>query len=328
MTTLELIAYYANLLIYQYLGQPKAYATIQAAVNGFVQPQISTQQISFSDVGVSGNYVLSYDGNLTSSLAYNASDSDIEAALQAISGLGSVSVSGLLVTFTGVNPPAFLLGVESNTVENSLGQLVSLQITETDLVLPLAVQDAFNLTIAPFASGVQLDVLGKYAGVTRSGVGLSGPITLDDNDFMTLIKFAIVQNSATSDLATIVSSLFMFFGNDIQVFDFKNMHMSYLINSAVGSADLVQLLVSENLLPAPMTVQVSVLYIPIDENFFGFVTYTNPVAMNNSPFNDYTDYQMDFPWLDYSDSFTVLNTLGTESGDIIVQENGDLIYLG
>lgn len=40
MTTQELIDYYANLLILQYIGQPRAYATIQALVEPTIMDQL------------------------------------------------------------------------------------------------------------------------------------------------------------------------------------------------------------------------------------------------------------------------------------------------
>lgn len=327
MTTSDTVAYYANLLIKQYLGKPKAYSTILGTASPLLIPQTSTQQISYSRTPTSGSYTLSYDGSSSSSIAFGASDSDVQTALRTITALASVTVSGLLVTFVNVAPPAELLLVESNSLEAS-GIGVTVTITETDVTLPIAVQDGFNLTGNNVATGVQLDALGLYAGVSRSGVGVSGPVTLGDSDFLVLIQFATVINSAQSDLNTIVTSLFNFFGDNILVFDYQNMHMSYLINSVIGSQDLIQLLISENLLPVPMAVQVSVIYAPIITTFFGFVTYQIPTATNNSPFNTYADYQTDWPWLDYSDGFAVITILTTESGNNLTQENGGLIYLG
>lgn len=162
--------------------------------------------------------------------------------------------------------------------------------------LPVAVQDAFNIDTAV---GVQLDVLGKYAGVIRSG----GGITLSDADFRKLIKLAIVTNSSGSDLATIQRLLNMFFENEIFVFDHLNMRMSYYLNTSVGSQDLANLFISEGLLPRPMGVQMAVAYAPATDTFFGFRTYTTP-AIRSSPFNTYTSYSMSSPWLSYADALT------------------------
>lgn len=206
-TTQDLINYYADLLILQYKGQPKAYATIQAIVAGPIADQ-----------------------------------------------------------------------------------------------LPIAVQDAFDLDTAV---GVQLDVLGKYAGVVRTGYAAGQPITLVDIDFRTLIKIAIIQNSAGSSLADIQNLIFQYFPGTMQVIDYKNMRMSYLISSSIGSQDLVQMFLAQGLLPAPMAVAIAtVIYAPIINTFFGFRTYQLP-AVNASPFNTYTDYQTNRPWLSYQNAIII-----------------------
>lgn len=169
--------------------------------------------------------------------------------------------------------------------------------------LPVSVQDAFNLIEGTtIAVGDQLDILGKYAGVTRSGQGFFAPITLDDADFISLIRIAIVQNSSGSSLATIQQNLFDFFAGGMLVFDYKDMSMTYYISSTVGSIDLVQLFVTEGLLPRPMAVFVNIIiYAPVIDKFFSFRTYDLPVT-NGEPFNDYADYQEDWPWLSYADA--------------------------
>jgi hypothetical protein len=175
MTTQELINYYANLLILQYIGKSKAYATIQAVVTPVVMGQ-----------------------------------------------------------------------------------------------LPLAVQNAFNMDGT--AVGVQLDTLGKYAGVTRNGYSVSGqPISLSDADFFTFIKLAVLTNSEGSDLNTIQNLLHTFFPGELFVFDHKEMRMSYLISSTVGSQNLIQLFITEGLLPKPMGVELAAPIYSSNLKFFGMV---------------------------------------------------------
>ncbi len=208
MTTQQLINYYANLLILQYIGKPNAYATVQTLVTPVIMDQ-----------------------------------------------------------------------------------------------LPIAVQNAFNMDGT--AQGVQLDVLGKYVGVTRTGYDFNGPITLNDTDFMVLIRLAIAQNNAGSSLATIQNFLATFFLGAILVFDYKTMRLSYLLNSGIGSQELAELIVKQNLLPKPMGVQLSsVVYGPVLNTFFGFRTYTL-AAMNSSPFNTYGSYSMSAPWLNKSNLLTL-----------------------
>jgi len=237
MTTQELINYYADLLIIQYIGKSKAYATIQA----LVEPLLMTQ-----------------------------------ASL-------------------------------------------------SDPILPLAVQQAFNIN-APAAIGVQLDILGKYLGVVRSGYGVNGFISLSDADFLVMIKFAAAKNYSGSSLYDIQKMLDDFFSGKILVTDYKNMHMSYLVNSSLGSQDLIQLIINNGLLPKPMGVQLSVTtYAPIIDKFFGFRTYEQ-AAVNSSPFNSYADFHTTYLWLSYQNGIGPLIQLEAENGDIIIQENGDLIY--
>ncbi len=163
--------------------------------------------------------------------------------------------------------------------------------------LPQAVQYAFQIGSA---TGVQLDVIGKYVGVSRNGNGFFGPITLNDADFTALIKMGILTNNADASLATIQRLLATYFPGQLQVFDKLSMTLSYYIDSSTGSQQLVQLLVTEKLLPKPMGVAISsIIYAPGSFKFFGFQTYTLP-PRNSSPFNTYTDYEMNRPWLNYS----------------------------
>lgn len=205
MTDAELIKYYADLLIIQYRGKPKAYANVQA----WVDPAIMNQ-------------------------------------------------------------------------------------------LPVAVQDAFTLGTA---EGVQLDVIGKYAGVTRYGRGLDGhAITLNDADFTKFILLAIIENSSGSSLDEIQNLLQVYFAGEIFVFDYQDMRMSYFLNASVISDDLAQVFVTSGRLPKPTAVQLgSTIFSPNIDHFFAFRTYPLP-AYNASPFNDYAAYNMDYPWLSYVDA--------------------------
>lgn len=231
-TTQDLINYYAGLLILQYVGKPKAYATIQTLVTPVIMDQLPTQ-----------------------------------------------------------------------------------------------VMNAYNLTGSDVAVGAQLDVLGKYQGVTRSGTGLAGDhITLTDADFLQLIRMAIIRNTSGSSLQDIQALLHQFFPDQILVFDYANMQMSYLVSSTLGSIDLIQLFITEGLLPKPMGVGLaSVIYVPVITEFFGFRTYLLP-GFDNNPFNDYGSYQTDWPWLSYSDAVNSPNSiLTTQDGDELTTQDGTVI---
>lgn len=203
MTTAELAAYYANLLIIEYIGQPKAYATVLAQVTPALMDQ-----------------------------------------------------------------------------------------------MPDAVQNAFSVDTAV---GVQLDVIGKYVGVTRVNYpsSTSVPISLDDADFRTLIKMVIIKNNSGSSLATIQSLVAATFPGEIFVSDNADMGLNYVILESLGSTNLLDVLQTGNYLPAPMAVQVSVTIVPdITHPFFGFITYSSTPTV--SPFNNYEFYQLTYPWLSYS----------------------------
>lgn len=168
--------------------------------------------------------------------------------------------------------------------------------------LPTQVQDAFNIGTAV---GAQLDIIGTYVGVSRSGYGFTGPITLDDDDFTQFIRVAIIRNQSGSSLSEIQNLLFQYFPMQLLVFDHANMSMSYFMNSSVGSLDLAELFVTTGLLPKPMGVELAALiYVPDVTNLFGFRTYDLP-AYNVSPFNTYDSYDMDAPWLSYSDAVII-----------------------
>ncbi len=165
--------------------------------------------------------------------------------------------------------------------------------------LPIAVRDAFDVETA---IGAQLNVLGKYAGVQRSTRTFTGPITLSDDDFRLLIKVAILKNNSGSDLNTIQNLLQIYFPDTIRVFDYQSMRMSYFFDSAYGSIYLAEVLVRQRLLPRPMGVNLGALiYMPNIKSLFCMRTYELAVV-NGNGFNNYTDYQTDWPWLSYANA--------------------------
>ena len=305
MNTQDIINYYASLLILQYVGLPKASATIKAYANPLIQPVVTTNLISFSAIPDSGTFTLFWGLEETAPIDFDATAEDVRVALSAIPGLEDITVtgdfeSGFTVTFFGVQPVAALLVTGGNTLENGANP-ITITIAETDQTLPLTVQDAFNLIgdEDKLAVGKQLDTIGKYVGVKRTAQGLTSLITLDDADFRTLIKLSIVKNSSGSSLAEIQNILHIFFPGQLLVFDYANMTMNYMLSSGLGSQNLVELFITQGLLPRPMAVQVSVvIYAPTINRFFGFRTYELP-ASNNTPFNTYEDYDMNSPWLLY-----------------------------
>ena len=74
-------------------------------------------------------------------------------------------------------------------------------------------------------------MIGKYVGVSRNSYDFSGPIVLDDADFLTVIKMGIIVNNAGSSLADIQNLLAVYFPGTLLVFDYQNMQMDYFFNS-------------------------------------------------------------------------------------------------
>lgn len=305
------VDYYASLLILQYLNLTKASGTVKTQAAPALIPQTTLNLITFATAPTSGTFILNYlTGLATSAINWNDTASQIQTKLRAVTGLGAVTVTGsiaalsLLVTLTGVAPPSKDLTISANSLTGASGAITPV-VNVTDVTLPFAVMNGFNINAAlgPTAVGAQLDIIGKYAGVTRNSYAFSGaPITLNDADFLSLIQLAVIRNSAGSSLATIQALLATFFPGEILVFDYANMQMSYLVNSSLGSQNFIQAAINENLLPKPMGVQVaSIIYAPNITKLFGFRTYTLNTA-NNSPFNSYTNYTTNTPWLSYTNA--------------------------
>lgn len=163
--------------------------------------------------------------------------------------------------------------------------------------LPFAVRDAFGVDTA---IGVQLDVIGKYAGVSRIAKTFTETIVLDDADYRTLIKLKIAQNNSGSSLYDIQRLLWEFLDGALQVFDYQNMSLSYIFDAAFGSEQLAEVFVRQGILPKPMGVQLaSLIYTANLDNIFCFATYETGQAPNTSGFNDYAIYATDHPWLTY-----------------------------
>jgi hypothetical protein len=325
VNTVELVQYYANLLILQYVGKARAYATIEAQVTPIVMPQTSVQVITFPLVPDSGYFTLTWNGDVTSHIPFDVTASELQNILRALAetlidggtadttgtdilnggdavltgsniidggnafgfDLGGVTVTGSVtdgftVTFVGVTPPAALLEVDTTTLLSG-STTVTPVITETDETLPVAVMNGFNLTADPIAVGAQLDILGKYVGVSRTGQGFTTQITLDDTDYLALIQLAIIKNNSGSSLETIVGLLYQFFGTGIAVYDYANMLLSYTISSDVGSTDFLQLMVTEGLLPKPMAVGDFIVIVD-PTNAFGF-----DESLNSGGFGDTSD---------------------------------------
>jgi hypothetical protein len=165
--------------------------------------------------------------------------------------------------------------------------------------LPDSVQNGFDIETAV---GDQLDFIGKYVGVSRTTYTFTQAITLDDDDFRTYIKVGILKNNAGSSLFEIQELLNIYFPDSIFVFDFKNMTLSYIFDSALGSRPLAEVFVRSGFLPKPMGVAITaVIYTSNVDNIYGWRSYERD-SFNVTPFNNYVDYDENAPWIDYNDA--------------------------
>lgn len=307
LSTYELVKYYVDLLIVQYKQKMNARGTVAALVSGVLQCQTTVQEVTFSDIPASGSFDLSYLGLSSVTIQWNDSDAAIQIALRSISGLDQVVVTGsiasqtLQVTFDGVIPsPVAPLVVENNTVQNGSSEDVSITVTETDLILPLAVQNGYNLIGDNIAEGAQLDVLGKYVGVSRNYPG----VVLDDDEMLTSIRFAISKNSSQSSLETIINLLESLFPGDFIIIDYMTMRISYIFNSSVVNPDLVTVLIAGGLIPKPAAVGATVILTPVIDQFFGMSSYS-ALNLEAQDFNTYGTWTGSKVFLSYSNVINV-----------------------
>ena len=306
MATTDIISYYVNLLILQYLQKPKASAMVGTTVTPVLLPDSNVQSLVFSGVPASGSFHLHYAAsNIT--VTWNESASSIETALQAIlpsplvvSVDGSVA-AGLTFTITSNVDAVEFLSVSNNSIVDAGSNSLIPYLNEIGNQLPFDIQNGFNLIGPDFAVGAQLDILGKYVGVKRSGLGFTDNIVLDDANFLKLINMAIVLNNASSSLATVQLFLNQYFPGEIYVFDYENMYISYLIDSNTIDEDLIELFVTQGLLPKPMGVGLSVVAAPIIDKFFAFRTAFAPAWPKTTGIQTVANYHTDWLWLTAAD---------------------------
>lgn len=160
--------------------------------------------------------------------------------------------------------------------------------------LPLLVRDAFSLETSV---GVQLDVIGKYAGISRNVLTFSGLESLNDADYRTVVKMKITVNNSNSDLKSIQEVLNLYFPDSLRVFDYQNMSMDYWIDSDEINTTLAEVFIRNGLLPKPMGVQLgATIYAPLGTTFFGFHRYGLALG-NHVGFNTYSDFDTTKKWL-------------------------------
>ena len=173
--------------------------------------------------------------------------------------------------------------------------------------LPSQVQAAYNLSTAV---GPQLVVLGKYAGVTKNGFNFSGPVTLSDTDFRSLIQIMVGgnnlpgRNALGSDLASIQTFIHTYFNGVFQIFDHTTMRISYLYDASIGANGVAEFFIKLGLLPRPMSVAMTVVAKPTG-NYFAFTSASGAVQPGVSGYNSVASYSTTSPWISVADQIFI-----------------------
>lgn len=196
---------------------------------------------------------------------------------------------------------ANLLIIQYRNLPNARGTIESLVGESYADGISLDVLNAFDLETAV---GQQLDILGKYIGLSRQvNIFLPNQTTrLNDDDYRTLLKLKLITNNGRASTGEIKKSLYELFPDTIRVYDNRDMSYTYFVSDTLQ--DLMTVIVSERLLPLPMSVDYRLIFVSKDvTKFFGFSNYT---GINNNP-NGFTRYSQGFRnyFLRYKDRFTV-----------------------
>lgn len=98
---------------------------------------VTQQTLTLSGLPASGAFTLEYNGNTTTSLAWDATPAQIQTALQALAGLSEVQVTGslqgefLTIIFNGVYGAALPITVPSNTLMTSAPASISVTVASS-----------------------------------------------------------------------------------------------------------------------------------------------------------------------------------------------------
>jgi hypothetical protein len=142
-------------------------------------------------------------------------------------------------------------------------------------LLSLAIRDAFDIDTA---AGVQLDTIGLYLGIKRSGFDFSGARALDDSQYRQLLKMMMGRKAMNSSLKSIQEFLNAYLSDAVQVFDDGDMHMSWYYKLANGVNVVSEFFIKAGFLPNPLGVGSEFIY---TLDYFGFLEDANA-----KPFTD------------------------------------------
>ena len=161
----------------------------------------------------------------------------------------------------------------------------------------LDVINGFNLLTA---EGKQLDILGKYIGLSRNvkeKIGSPATVILTDDQYRLLLQLKLICNTSYSATSQIRQAIYQLFPDDIRVFDPRTMEMEYQLSERFDG--LEQVIIAEELLPFPMGLGFNVIIVPDLLKLYGYYGYD---GLNNNP-NGYSSYTDGFrgKFLSYGD---------------------------
>ncbi len=197
------------------------------------------QQISHSTAVTSGTFTLSYGGYTTSDIAYNASLSDIQAAIEALPsvGVGDITVSGDTLDGTGALTFTF-----SNTLGDVNGILINasnlsdptLAVTEQTKGVAEYISRSSN-TITDVVDGITFylhgvsDSQGEEITLTRNSSAITTKINAMVSAYNTVVSF--IKDKTGYNTETKIAGVLM---GDYTVTTVNNQLYTTLINKAKG----------------------------------------------------------------------------------------------
>ena len=139
--------------------QNKSVNQIRIKIGGpFLAPQTSIQTVNFSAVPTAGNFYITIGAVTSAEIAWNASNSTIQTAIQGMSNVGAGNcavtgsfLAGLVFTFEGtlVNTTILPIQITTNTLTNNATQASAIQTLSWSLP-----PDGGTFTVTGFSSDV------------------------------------------------------------------------------------------------------------------------------------------------------------------------------
>lgn len=194
----------------------------------------------------------------------------------------------------------FVTDNEGDIVTDNEGWPITVLDPNAQPIIPLAIQQAFNIQTALMA---QLIILGKYVGVVPTGQDFSGFVTLTQSQFQQLIAIASARNILRGTTFAINFFISAFFTGTLTVVDDLNMHMTYFYAAQFGSNIVAEFFIKAGLLPKPLAVGQSIVYTYpyVGEKFFGFAydnqpaqSYISPISTDTVPLTGHVLIDSDF----------------------------------